>query len=440
MPPRHSSTAPWSNVPIPLLYSNPVLTSQVRYNSTNARTRTGDPMPESRDQSVSSNDPEHGASFTPSARFQSLRELFEPEQRPRYSRPREATIQQESPLAMSPSVTPGKAEQPTDTKVDDSFLEASTPPDRVSNSSAVAGFLSGSSANNTSQEMPNMSESTQPAGTSYNTNPVETASGSANTGGRVRIHPVRPRWWRGRLTGVPESEINFQATHRANRYKAARSYLEKQYPISFNLRDRQQPDRTQSPRMKDPQRPWGLSPEDMKTVDSFSAPDSTLGDENSPLIPERRADGIQPETKEVQDGRTLTHVTSSGEAHMVDVGSKPDSRRVAIAVASVTFCNPEPFRLIFENNNKKGDVLGVARIAGIMAAKRTSDLIPLCHPISISKVEVDLKLEPPPGSDPQRKMPQYGGVSIRALVECTGRTGRDAGRHRRRAGDGRERG
>ena len=108
---------------------------------------------------------------------------------------------------------------------------------------------------------------------------------------------------------------------------------------------------------------------------------------------------------------------------MVDVGAKPNSARVAIAYAVVSFSNPEPFRLIFENNNKKGDVLGVARIAGIMAAKRTSDLIPLCHPISISKVEVDVKLVAPHALDRTGASNKHGNVTIESRVETTGPTG-----------------
>lgn len=114
----------------------------------------------------------------------------------------------------------------------------------------------------------------------------------------------------------------------------------------------------------------------------------------------------------------LTHVNASGEAHMVDVGSKSTTKRVAIANGLVTFSNPEPYRLVSENRNKKGDALSIARIAGIMGAKRTSDLIPLCHPLAISKVEVDVKLLASGGADNE-----HGGVSLQAQVECVGPTG-----------------
>ena len=86
----------------------------------------------------------------------------------------------------------------------------------------------------------------------------------------------------------------------------------------------------------------------------------------------------------------LTHFNSSGEAHMVDVGEKPVTQRLAIAEGSIQM-HPETLKLIRDGGHGKGDVLGVARVAGIMAAKKTSDLVPLCHPLAITKVTVDLE-------------------------------------------------
>ncbi|THZ80586.1 molybdenum cofactor biosynthesis prote [Aureobasidium pullulans] len=122
-------------------------------------------------------------------------------------------------------------------------------------------------------------------------------------------------------------------------------------------------------------------------------------------------------------GVTLTHLTSTGEAHMVDVGQKEATDRVAVAVGFVHFSNLEPHRLITENLNKKGDVLGIARIAGIMGAKRCSDIIPLCHPIPITKVTVNVGTHSP--SDPTAfKIPnRYGSVSVEARVHTHGKTG-----------------
>ncbi|KAF2726074.1 molybdenum cofactor biosynthesis prote [Polychaeton citri CBS 116435] len=119
----------------------------------------------------------------------------------------------------------------------------------------------------------------------------------------------------------------------------------------------------------------------------------------------------------------LTHVQSSGEAWMVDVGSKALTKRVAIACASVNFSNMQPFRAIRENTNKKGDVLGTARIAGIMAAKRTPDLIPLCHPIIISKCDVKVLLIEPGTRNAICDAQEHGSVAIEARVDCVGPTG-----------------
>ena len=107
----------------------------------------------------------------------------------------------------------------------------------------------------------------------------------------------------------------------------------------------------------------------------------------------------------------LTHLDEKGAARMVDVGAKPDSERLAVAGGSV-YMQPETLRLIREGSIKKGDVLTIARIAGIMAAKRTSELIPLCHPIPLTKVDVDLHLDE-----------TNSAVIIRATAKTRGKTG-----------------
>lgn len=128
----------------------------------------------------------------------------------------------------------------------------------------------------------------------------------------------------------------------------------------------------------------------------------------------------------VDRSSTLTHVNATGEAHMVDVGAKRSTRRTAIAIAHIPI-QRHTYSQILENNNKKGDVLGIARIAGIMAAKRTPDIIPLCHPLAISKAEVDVSLVSPEqfslcwgrGADRDGR----ALVAIQARVECVGPTG-----------------
>ncbi|NNE81270.1 MAG: cyclic pyranopterin monophosphate synthase MoaC [Silicimonas sp.] len=107
----------------------------------------------------------------------------------------------------------------------------------------------------------------------------------------------------------------------------------------------------------------------------------------------------------------LTHFDAKGDAHMVDVSDKPATNRIATAEGFVRM-SPETLALITEGRAKKGDVLAVARLAGIMGAKRTADLIPLCHPLSISKVAVELT------ADPNRP-----GIRIEATVKTSGQTG-----------------
>ena len=107
----------------------------------------------------------------------------------------------------------------------------------------------------------------------------------------------------------------------------------------------------------------------------------------------------------------LTHIDASGEARMVDVSAKPATERVAVAEGRVIM-SKATLELIRSGNAKKGDVFGVARVAGIMAAKRTHELIPLCHPLALSKVMVDIV--------PDEKLP---GCIVRATVKVTGPTG-----------------
>ena len=107
----------------------------------------------------------------------------------------------------------------------------------------------------------------------------------------------------------------------------------------------------------------------------------------------------------------LTHLDQTGAATMVDVGDKPDTVRLAVAAASIHM-EEATLTAILNQSTKKGDVLAVARLAGIMAAKRTSELIPLCHPIMLTKVAVEL-----------RPCPGQGRIEIEALARTTGPTG-----------------
>lgn len=107
----------------------------------------------------------------------------------------------------------------------------------------------------------------------------------------------------------------------------------------------------------------------------------------------------------------LSHFNSQGNAHMVDVGAKTITKRVAVTEGRI-FMQSNTLQHIIEGNNKKGDVLGIARIAGIMAAKKTPDLIPLCHPLAITHVDIQLQTETSPPA-----------VYCRSTVEVSGKTG-----------------
>lgn len=107
----------------------------------------------------------------------------------------------------------------------------------------------------------------------------------------------------------------------------------------------------------------------------------------------------------------LTHVDARGAANMVDVGRKAETERTAVAVGTVTM-KAETLRTIVDGNARKGDVLGAARIAGIMGAKKTHELIPLCHPLLLTKVSVEI--------EPDEALP---GLRVTALARVTGKTG-----------------
>jgi len=148
---------------------------------------------------------------------------------------------------------------------------------------------------------------------------------------------------------------------------------------------------------------WGLSHEDHDTTEPTSSPSTSDTTTTTPTTPQQ------------------THVRPTGEAHMVDVGSKPATKRTAIAIANVPV-SKRVYAAIEANTLAKGDVLSTARIAGIMAAKRTSDLIPLCHPIPITKITLDAYLVP---NNRISSFWRASGrlVALQATVETVGPTG-----------------
>jgi cyclic pyranopterin phosphate synthase len=110
----------------------------------------------------------------------------------------------------------------------------------------------------------------------------------------------------------------------------------------------------------------------------------------------------------------LTHFDAQGQAHMVDVAAKAATHRIAVAQGRIAM-KPATLALVISGTAKKGDVLGIARVAGIMAAKKTSDLIPLCHPLALTRVAVDFLASPADG--------ETGSVTCTATVETVGPTG-----------------
>lgn len=117
------------------------------------------------------------------------------------------------------------------------------------------------------------------------------------------------------------------------------------------------------------------------------------------------------------DNRELTHIDSNGDVRMVDVSAKPDTERVAIAEGSILM-NPATLELITTGKAAKGDVLACARVAGIMGSKRTSDLIPMCHPLNITKSKIECEPIQPGDREDSRV-----GIHVVALCGVTGKTG-----------------
>ncbi|KAL1874261.1 hypothetical protein Daus18300_003625 [Diaporthe australafricana] len=142
-------------------------------------------------------------------------------------------------------------------------------------------------------------------------------------------------------------------------------------------------------------------------------------DESKPAPPGASPPSPDDDQPQAAPAAALTHLSAAGAAHMVSIAHKQPTTRTARAVCAVHFSRPVALRLIRENGHKKGDVLGVARVAGIMAAKRTPDLIPLCHPVMLSHVSVEL--------EPRNASGQQGGgggvLDVSATVTCDGKTG-----------------
>lgn len=389
-------------MPLHLLDGPSSRSIQVRWNSSSSGRDTSSHEPEESDIGDAASSQKSG--FASAFGFQSLSGLFQGSSTARRSRFSGIARDQQSPGTSASSHDPSN------------FVGNS---DKLAQDASTCTSFNASVLRKVSEdrEVPSLSQpETQVGGVSRVTD-IAHDSAPPNTPSVIRKqtksdHGPRRRRLAERRARLSVARSDWLATVQSRHLPnfPARSYVE-----TFSAR--------RSEGQKVPQKPWGLSEEDFAAVDS--ATETTSGEQHHPGSSEHEPQRLNVSSRtsmKAPASPNLTHVTSSGEAHMVDVGGKPNSSRVAIATAAVVFSNPEPFRLIFENNNKKGDVLGTSRIAGIMAAKRTSDLIPLCHPIAISKAEVDVKLVAPNGHV-MWSSNKHGAVAIQSRVETTGPTG-----------------
>lgn len=252
---------------------------------------------------------------------------------------------------------------------------------------------------------------------------IKESSGALGIGGSPRAGRDRKEIRRSR--GVSTRE------RKPERKKAGSKKIDLKMPNPFAGRARKsEPSAKNTENVENRSDPsaWGLSDQAQVTTVSggespTSVPASSLAagvSESTPTSITRTNGPASSST--TGTGSRLTHVKSSGEAHMVDVGAKPATKRTAIAIGHVKI-HSKTYKLIEENSMKKGDVLGTARIAGIMAAKRTSDIIPLCHPLAISKAEVDVYLMPNSHGTSTWGNTTGQLVAIQARVDCVGPTG-----------------
>lgn len=434
-------TQPWSSIPTHLLpHSAPTLIQSRAYSS--------------------DNQPDSNSGFG----FQSLSSLFsQPETRKRYSRPRERDPQQEKDNA--------------EDRIDlDRYRPSRSQPEKASSQEpADQSFFT--AAEQAQPESPGREAEPrrrrlihkygpQPSIRKYDVQDTHTKDPFSRDHSYMR--PAKQRAQRAHQMNASlarHERVPISEEERSRKIQAADFYQRRQEKterarLAASQRDGVKAERVPHPFEADAPRqsdepakaaekvafqPWGLREEDRETIESFIAPaksdreGSTQGDTATdgsfssrvPPAIQRVASPKKPGASHDEvaipqsQPNKLTHLKPTGEAHMVDVGEKPATKRIAIAFGHVLFKNDVPLEQIKENTNKKGDVLGIARVAGIMAAKRTSDIIPLCHPIAISKVEVDVVPMTRDAMKPTGMSPQSGGggVLIQARVECIGPTG-----------------
>lgn len=378
--------------PLHLLRTTSPSISQMRYSSTNSPHRSSESGPQTQDPSVKTAQPEQAPpSFFG---FQSLAGLFAPaEPRRRYSRPELERVD-----VSSPKPSPSRSSV-SKSRSDESPTDQTLPSEAASSDTHDSDISKDGSAPYRRIVTPLSS-----------VRPAEIAK-KPHRNGRPRF--VATDW----VPADPDSETASKTGERI--WPSQKTLRRSKDPLHFQRRT--------APLVKtqEPRDAWGVKSIQSSEAESFGtqanpseAEASHPHSRGSTRTQAVKTSGKRVQTKNASEASSqLTHVKSSGEAHMVDVGAKPATRRVALATAAVTFSNPEVAELIASNTNQKGDVLGVARVAGIMAAKKTADIIPLCHPLHISKVDVDLTLVP------SERTNGFATVRILTQVECTGPTG-----------------
>ena len=377
--------------------------SQIRWSSSDSHS-TSDPQRGS-DKNEQSGNETNDSSFASAFGFQSLSGLFHQPARPqRYSRPSDSHAESETP-SIDPSF-PSKTEdriEKKDNRMGEGFFKSVSPSKERADQTVGPSLTTSESSQGGLQTATDGSIRADPSSGAKKREPKVYRLQSQRKRTPLVRHIARDPATRKHvsLPGHPQQE------------KTINPFLRRSKERATNVKSRPQ---------REVKAPWGMADDYIGMLESTSGMAAANDQGRSEAVDSTQSVQVGIDTA-TQKGDRLTHVTPSGQAHMVDVGAKPATRRVAIAFAAVVFKNPDPFRLIFENANKKGDVLAVARVAGIMAAKRTSELIPLCHPVTISKSEVDVELIAPGVNNTLWSSNKHGVVAIRTLVECNGATG-----------------
>jgi molybdenum cofactor biosynthesis protein MoaC len=397
-----------SRIPLHLLPPSHYNLSHVRYSSSDSNASDKGDQPSSSTEDRSTQDEEVPATGGSFFGFQSLSGLFAPpEPRRRYSRPHEfqADSNRSQPATTKPAETDHAGKGVDVAAFTPSFISRQDRAQAVWTNPETSDTRNSTSANQgpNTDMMTSNAASIQPNTLGSSSTIVQRVASFSRQGrSKNRSYTSPDRTYTSPFRGRLSERLALDHTVRlVNPPPSFGQKIAQRTPVS-NVKPTQ------------PHRPWGLhnTPNSESPGGRHANVEPTINNEEN-----NQDSTVVKSPAEASDQPRLTHLKSSGTAHMVDVGEKASTKRIAIATATVGFSNTEPYRLISENSNKKGDVLAVARVAAIMATKRTSDLVPLCHPIAISKVDVDVDLKGSTNVNP------HGCIQIRVQVECVGPTG-----------------